>query len=196
MRVLSYLLFFICFSTTFCWADGPLPLPNDSTPIVDTLLYSPDSSFADAAPVTNEKNYEQNLTQNPTVALFKSMILPGLGQIGNKRYFKAVLFAGFDSWFIYSAIKHGNDASDLKKQFNAATDEGERNDLHDKYEDKAGTRNFHTWMAVVTTVVAMFDAYVDAHLSGSPTDKRQRAVSFNVPPPIDGTLAASVQINF
>lgn len=196
MKTLCYALLFLFAGVAISRADDVvLPMPNDTTQ-TDTLLFSPDSSFSNAAPVTNESNYEKNLIQNPTTALFKSMVLPGLGQIGNKRYFKAVLFAGLDGWFIYSAIKYGNEASDFKKQFNASTDQDIRNDLHDKYESKAGTRNFHTWMAIVTTVVAMFDAYVDAHLSGSPTDKRQRTVSFSMAPPISGTMAASVQINF
>lgn len=178
-------------------ADDP---PADSTkqeqPKVDTLLVQPGNAFAGATPVTDERNFEAHLVQNPTGALFKSMVIPGLGQIGNHAYVKAALFAGLDGLFIYSAVQKGSDASDLKKQFDAESDKNIRNDLYDRYRDKARSRNLYTWLAVVTTVVSMFDAYVDAHLSGSPKNQNGTSVTIGMVPPIDGTVAASVQISF
>jgi Family of unknown function (DUF5683) len=176
--------------------------PADTTkqeqPKVDTLLVQPGNAFPKATPVTDERNFEAHLVQNPTAALFKSMVLPGLGQIGNHAYTKAAFFAGLDGLLIYAAVKRGGEASDLYGQFKRTDSDSTaaRNNFYDRYRGKARSRNAYTWLAVVTTVVAMFDAYVDAHLSGSPKNQNGTSVSIGMAPPIDGTFAASVQISF
>jgi hypothetical protein len=131
------------------------------------------------------------------MGLFKSMLIPGLGQIGNKKYFKAAVAFGLDAWFITSAVKHGRDASDLHRQFEQATDINERNSLYDSYLDSKDQRNKYTWFAVIVTFVSMFDAYADAHLSGFPDDTRKsQNVDLSIQPTKNSGVYASVTYSF
>jgi hypothetical protein len=192
------LLFALLVATVEAQPDST---PADTAVLVDTVLYQPGTLLTPYSPVTNSENYEQHLCQNPTGALFKSMLVPGLGQLGNRRYFKAVLFFGLDTWFVGSAIHYGRQAADFWSEFESedpATEEGRknRNDFYSLYEDRRDERNKFTWFAVIVTFVSMFDAYVDAHLSGFPQATKSDAVSFDVQPSRDGGIAAYVSISF
>ena len=145
---------------------------------VDTVLYEPDHLLDRYSPVDNPQNFEKRLTQQPTVALLKSMIIPGFGQIGNRRYFKAALFFGLDAWFVSSAIKYRKDARDFRSKFDGVTGDDVasvalRREYYSQYQDSRDSRNKYTWFAVITTFVSMFDAYADAHLSGFPLKKSE-----------------------
>lgn len=166
-------------------AADTLPLPStDSTMVTqkDTTLFTDISTLATTAPANSEINYEQHLTQNPTKALLKSMVLPGWGQLGNKKYVKAVLFAGFDAWMVLSALHYGRQASDYRDQYNNATEISLKNEYYGLYLDRKDERNKFTWFAVITSFIAMFDAYVDAHLSGYPKALEQQQLSVDVIP--------------
>ncbi|UCD64453.1 MAG: hypothetical protein JSW34_03195 [Candidatus Zixiibacteriota bacterium] len=170
---------------------------TDSSVAVDTLLFDDTGLLEGTNPATSPINFEERLTQNPTGALFKSMLIPGWGQLGNRKYFKAVLFAGLDAWFIGSAIHYGQQASDFREQFDASTDPTARNEFYDLYLDRKDERNKFTWFAVIITFVSMFDAYADAHLSGYPKRLDDDAqVGLRVRPSgRDGFLAA-VTVDF
>jgi hypothetical protein len=168
---------------------------SDSTTI-DTVLFRPGQLLQPYNEVTNAGNREMRLTQNPTLGLFKSMLVPGWGQMGNRRYLKAVVFAGLDAWFLVSTIHYGQQASDFRRQFENATDISERNDLYNLYQDRRDNRNKFTWFAVITTFVAMFDAYVDAHLSGFPRIEQSDNISVHVEPLLEGGVAANISVGF
>lgn len=173
----------------------------DSSFLVDTILYQQSQSLAAFRPVTNPENFEKQLYQRPTVALFKSMAVPGLGQFGNRRYVKAVLFFGLDAWLVGSAIHYGRQAADFRNQFESITDTTEaarrdRNDYYFLYEDRKDERNKFTWFAVIVTFISMFDAYVDAHLSGFPRKSEDNVVRLNLGPSFKGDLIATVSIAF
>jgi hypothetical protein len=157
------------------------------TPTVDTLLFDQKDAFKTVSPVTDPENFETHLRQQPTVALFKSMVVPGLGQWGNHAYVKALLFAGLDAWFIGSAIHYGQQASDFHRRWDASSDIPTRNEYYSLYEDRRESRNAFTWYAVITAFVSMFDAYVDAHLSGFPAKAKEKGVAVQVVPVQRGT---------
>lgn len=163
---------------------------------VDTVLYRPGQLLTPYRPVTDPENLERRLSQNPTVALIKSVFIPGLGQLGNRRYIKAAIFMGLDAWFISSAIHYGRQASDFRDQFEKSTDIAARNDYYNLYQDRKNERNKFTWFAVIVTFFSMFDAYVDAHLSGFPQKTNEGRVSFNLEPSFEGEVAAYVSISF
>jgi len=48
----------------------------------------------------------------------------------------------------------------------------------------------------LTAFVSMFDAYVDAHLSGSPADSRNDRFTLDVVPNNDGGMSAAIGFNF
>jgi hypothetical protein len=172
----------------------------DTVLAIDTVLFEPGTSLTQYRPVTNPEDLEKHLYQNPTIALFKSMAVPGWGQLGNRRYFKAVLFAGLDAWFITSAIHYGRQAADFRDRYDAEdpnTDSGRvnRNIYYSLYEDRKDQRNKFTWFAVIVSFVSMFDAYVDAHLSGFPV-KRDDDLSIDFHSSRDGRVVASVSLRF
>lgn len=168
----------------------------DTLASVDTVLFQQGHSLASYSPATNPEDFEQHLYQNPTAALFKSMLIPGLGQIGNRRYVKAGVFFALDAWFVGSAIHYGRQAADFRSKFESDTTVAGRNDYYSLYEDRKDERNKFTWFAVIVTFVSMFDAYVDAHLSGFPKKADDDAVSFNLCPSAKGGVVASVSIAF
>jgi len=156
-------------------------LAQDSALVIDTSIFLPGNIFSAYTKADDPRNFEKSLVQNPTKALFKSMIIPGWGQYGNKRKYKALLFFGLDVWFISSAIKYGNQTSDFRNQYDAAdiNDISLRNDLYSKFLNRKDQRNKFTWLSVIVTFISMFDAFTDAHLSGFPKKEIQETLSFD-----------------
>ncbi len=163
---------------------------------VDTTIYRPGQILTPYTEVTNPQNLESRMYQNPTKALFKSLLVPGWGQVGNRQYLKAVIAAGLDTWFIASAIHYGRQAADFRRRFEEATDVTNRNALHDLYEDRKDERQKFTWFAIIITFVSMFDAYVDAHLSGFPRRPASHEIGLEIGPLSDGMMAATATVSF
>lgn len=163
---------------------------------VDTLLFVPDRTITRAADVVNPADLEKHLTQPPTLALFKSLLVPGLGQLGNHKYFKAVLFGGLESVFIGAAIHYDGQAHDARELYTSAVDKSTRRVWYNFYDNKRKNRNKYIWFAGLTAFVSMFDAYVDAHLSGSPADSRNDRFTLDVVPNNDGGMSAAIGFNF
>ncbi len=170
----------------------------DSNLANDTVIYKPIGFESSTLAVSDSIDYEKRLIQNPTMALVKSMLVPGLGQVGNRKYFKAAVVVGLQAWLISSAIDHGREASDFKDEFEMSLDTTERNILYDNFLDSKDQRNKFTWFAVIVTFVSMFDAFADAHLSGFPKDKKpgEDKLSLNIKPLDKKGLYASVAVSF
>jgi hypothetical protein len=191
MRIILFILLLCLCVVLSAHADS-----TDVKQKKDTILFIPQAGRADSSAIISPTDLEKQLTQTPTVALFKSMIVPGLGQFGNRKYFKTVLFAGLETWFIAEVITYGKKASDFQKQYKAETDINARNAYYDKYKNKKSARNKYLWFAAINSFVSMFDAYVDAHMSGAPSDKRNKKFQLSVVPTIDGGAQASLAFNF
>jgi len=196
MKVNLKVTFFLLFWNTFTYSADSTYV--DTTAASDTILYQPGGLEGSVAGVTDSIDYEKGLYQNPTLALFKSMLVPGLGQIGNRQYVKAAVVIGLETWLISSAVHHGNDASDLRKQFEASTDLAERNMFYDRYLDSKDQRNKFTWFAVIVTFVSMFDAFSDAHLSGFPEEGKGNAqeIDLSFRPTDENGILASITYSF
>ena len=160
------------------------------------MLFVPDTLVSKAADVRNPVDLERHLTQPPTLALFKSMLVPGLGQLGNHRYFKAVLFGGLEGLFIGAAIHYEQQASDAQELYTSAVDYNVRLRWYSFYDNKRKNRNKYIWFAGLTVFISMFDAYVDAHLSGSPADSRNDRFTLDVVPLEEGGMVAAVSYSF
>lgn len=177
--------------------DTTIELDNSQTePVVDTVLFNPVYEVSAARRVTNPVDLEQHLHQQPTVALVKSAIIPGWGQLGNHSYFKAVLFAGLETWFVSSAVHYGRQAKDARRNYESSTELSARQDWYYLYDNKRKNRNKFAWFAGLTIFISMFDAYVDAHLSGSPADSRNDKFSIEIAPVHDGGMAARLSLRF
>ncbi len=172
--------------------------PDTTEPNVpeDTVTYERTADLDVYMAATDTIDLESNLYQNPTVALFKSALIPGWGQFGNRRYIKATIFFALDVWMVTSAIKHGRDAADAWDRYQAATEISERNALYDDYSSKRDQRNKFTWFAVIVSFFSMFDAYVDAHLSGFPDIDRSKDFSVDIAPDNQGGVKALINVPF
>jgi hypothetical protein len=170
----------------------------DSTDVSDsdTAIYRPTVDPSPAEDVSNPTDFEMNLSQNPTVALFKSVVVPGWGQLGNRRYFKAALFAGLETWFIFSAVNYGREASDFRRRYEEAETTTLRNQYYQLYDDRRDKRNQFLWFTGLTIFISMFDAYVDAHLSGSPDHPHQNRMDLEVQSDDSGGASVSLLYRF
>lgn len=170
--------------------------PVDSVHRADTIIYVPQMEQLPAGDVTNKVNLEKHLIQNPTGAMFKSLLVPGLGQMGNRRWFKAGLFMSLQTWFALEAIRYGQETHSLKAQFESEPDLLRRQVIHIAYDNRRSDRNKYIWFFGLATFVSMFDAYVDAHLSGSPTNKRNDQFTVEIGPDPRGGASAMLSFHF
>ncbi|MEK7775591.1 MAG: DUF5683 domain-containing protein [Candidatus Zixiibacteriota bacterium] len=193
---LGTIVAFLCASPALFAQTDSTNQPDTTAQHPDTVLYNPGTRLSNIAAVNVPVDFETRRLQNPTTALFKSMAIPGWGQLGNKRITKAVIFAGLQGWFVGSALHYGGQASDYRAKYESATDILARNEWYDLYSDRRDERNKFTWFAVLLTFVGMFDAYVDAHLSAYPSAKKQQEAGFGISAPPDGTTGLTVSWTF
>lgn len=135
-------------------------------PIVGVLLFLTFLAFGreieaqenrerDESPGTQEYHYKagtDSFTPSPTGALLRSMVIPGWGQVYNRRYFKAVMAIGLEGAYAYGVY-----TNHLKRSYYLHRDPA----LSAFYRDQ---RNRLTWYLAGTVLLMMLDAYVDAHL--------------------------------
>ena len=109
--------------------------------------------------------YQWERKKSPRVAMFSSMLLPGLGQMYNGRKWKAAAFFGGFTWFMAVAWTDRK----LSDQWLARRDASDPGSLEYKladlqyqfYRDQA--LNF-AWWAGAVWLINVLDAFVDAHL--------------------------------
>lgn len=89
--------------------------------------------------------------KSPTGAMIRSMIIPGWGQLYNKKIFKAMLIFCAETGLIANSIY-------LNQKYKASKTELER-------EFYINNRNLSNWWLVGVILFSMADAFVDAHLS-------------------------------
>ncbi len=162
----------------FAFDDSDSLLTDSLSKLPDTTIFNPHQTLKKYIEVSNPVNFEKRLRQNPTKALLKSMILPGLGQLGNKRYVKSFIYFGLYSWFLGARIHYGKQTSDFWEKFEQAESISLRNQYYGLFEDRKDERNKFGWFLVITTFVSMFDAYSDAHLSGFPVKVESSQIDF------------------
>lgn len=111
----------------------------------------------------------------PTGALFRSLLIPGWGQVYNKKYFKAVLYGGTEIYLIYKVQLRWRQMDMHKDNFLNTTDSLYKAEQFGLFEKRRDSRNVHMWLTGLVVFLSMFDAYVDAHLSDfDQTDKAFR----------------------
>ena len=96
--------------------------------------------------ISQEEGYiDSSKVRDPKLA-WKLSIIPGLGQLYNGKFIKAVGFAGAE----YIAIEHF---------------------IESRNANKIGSRNTYAWWIFGIFVWNVFDAYVDAQMSTFPVKK-------------------------
>jgi hypothetical protein len=119
--------------------------------------------------VATKEERKLQARKSPMGALLRSLAIPGWGQLYNDKYFKAVVIGGLETYFIYKAghwWRKTEDQYDLLQQLS----ESEKPEAFEVYESYRGNRNDFLWLVALSVFLSMFDAYVDAHLSGFDVD--------------------------
>lgn len=111
---------------------------------------------------------------SPGGALLRSAFVPGWGQLYNRKYVKAAVFAVGESWLAYGIYNDWKDADEHERNFKSPPPDDSEYQVIEfaKYEDARDRRNLKMWILAATIFYSMFDAFVDAHLSDfDQTDK-------------------------
>ncbi|SHG20180.1 DUF5683 domain-containing protein [Flagellimonas flava] len=168
-----FLFFFLHFS--FAQEDGVQPPP----PEIDSLAQDLEGKGITIEEVTYEKKRINPLA--PSKAAFYSAIIPGLGQIYNKRYWKAPLVWGAIGTGIYVYSFNNteyNSARDAFKRRRAGFTDDEFYDingdgsgpdisleaLQDAQESTQRDRDLALLITIMLYALNVIDANVDAHL--------------------------------
>ena len=187
----SYLFFALLLAFGVASAQSPAPHPDSTADSVRSVTYRPDLY---EGTVYADRPYDSSHTQNPTVALFKSVVVPGWGQLGNKKYLTAALVIAVEGYFIGNLIDHGRKTTNAKYAFDHTADTSRLQGLYDNYLNAKDNRNYYSWMTGLTIFISMFDAYVDAHLARFP--KYDKKISFRLETAPQRPLGAVITCRF
>lgn len=100
--------------------------------------------------------------KSPTGALFRSLFVPGWGQLYNQRHFKsAVVFLG-EGTVIGLMVYEWSQANKFKRDFLAETDPYLKNLDFLNFQLHVDNKNTYLWILAGVTFISMWDAYVDA----------------------------------
>ncbi len=135
--------------------------------------------------------------QKPTVAFFKSMLIPGLGQLGNRQYIKAGIVITGEAILIGTLVHYYKTTSDAKKAFDAASlteDDALVSQTFDSFDKAKENRNLFTWITGAVIFWSMFDAYVDAHMAHFP--KYDKKISLKIDSENSERIDAVVALKF
>ena len=129
-------------------------------PIITFIILLNISLLSPLTCLSQDKEEEKTtLNQKKTSSLQKSLILPGWGQIAEKRYIEGVLFLSAEIFCIYKIFSYnhkGNDYYDLYKKADNVSDATHYRDLTEKYDTK---RNRFILAAAGVWIVNLIDIY-------------------------------------
>ncbi len=120
-----------------------------------------------AAPIMNDAPEKPH--RSPMGALLRSVVVPGWGQLYNRKYIKAGLVAGFETFFLIKAVDWWRRTEDQYDLVQNSPEELQPFEFA-RYQNYRQNRNDYLWAAGITIFLSMFDAYVDAHLAGFDID--------------------------
>lgn len=157
----SFMIFLLLGSkTSIAQQDFNSNLPKSTFELRDYLLN-------DSIVKKDTNQYNFKMTKSPTKALIYSAIIPGLGQMYNKSYWKIPIIWAVGGYFMYEIIKNNNSYIDYRNLYeNSQTSANPNGDqrykvLREFYRDQRD--QFYLYAGLVY-LINLFDAYVDAHL--------------------------------
>jgi len=125
-------------------------------------------------------------------SLQKSLLIPGWGQMAEKRYIEGVLFLSAEIFCIYKIFSYnhkGNDYYDLYKKADNVSDVTEYRDLTEKYDTK---RNRFILAAASVWIINLIDIY----LIVKKKDKKERNLRLKFKLNEHKDLAVTVNYSF
>ena len=95
--------------------------------------------------------------------MIRSAILPGWGQVYNNKFLKALVYMGGEVYFAIKYIELDDELKNLRIDFEKT---GQVLINQKDLEDKEHERNGWGWLFTAGYLLAIGDAFVDAHLYG------------------------------
>ena len=126
----------------------------------------------------SEQEVVKTDVKNPTGAMIRSLVFPGLGQWYNNKKFKALIVFCAESGLLANAIY-------LNQQLVKSTEDWERNFYIEN-------RNISVWWLVGVILFSVTDAFVDAHLADFDESPILSSLKFQ---PITGTRNAGFEVS-
>jgi len=114
-------------------------------------LYSSDAVIDSTNTQISKPDTLRLPARSPRRAMTYSLVFPGLGQLYNRKYFKAILIFGGEVGLLTNSIY-------LNQQYRKTNDPLEE-------EFYINNRNLSTWWLVGVLLYSALDAYVDAHMA-------------------------------
>lgn len=106
--------------------------------------------FSKAQTDADSLNNEEKVEKSPTVAILRSALIPGLGQLYNRQIFKAILVFGGEAALVGNAIYYN------QLQVRSSTE--------DEWEFYRNVKSRFLWWLFAVHLLNVIDAYVDASL--------------------------------
>lgn len=129
-------------------------------PIITLLILLILSLFSSPTCFSQDEGEEQGTSDQKKISsLQKSLLIPGWGQIAEKRYLEGVLFLTAETFCIYKIFLYnhkGNDYYDLYKKADNVGDATEYRDLTEKYDTR---RNRFILAAAGVWIINLVDIY-------------------------------------
>jgi hypothetical protein len=187
--------FFVCLAAARAWP-------------VDVNVAEDEARKAEAAalaPLEGEGYYDSTdlaewalvrARRSPTGAMWRSLAVPGWGQVYNGQYLKGAAIIAAEGVTLYTAIDNYRISRKYLREAREAGDRDLKQEKFDRYNDYVVETEFWGWLFVGFIAYSAMDAYVDAHLadwdvSDLPADK-EASSRFSIEP--DG-LGFSVSIS-
>jgi len=135
----------------------------------DEVVPVPDSGLV----IVEEQNINYGDLQNrsPTGAMLRSMVFPGWGQLYNRKYIKALVVFGGETYLVAQAIRYWSKTDDWFEKYTSTEDNALRYQYYNnEYLFYKDCRNLYLYFSGLAIFLSMVDAYVDAHLANFDID--------------------------
>jgi len=162
-------------------------------PIITFLILLNVSLLSSITCFSQEVEVEKRtLNSNKISSLQKSLLIPGWGQIAEKKYIEGVLFLSVEIFCFYKIFSYnhkGNDYYNLYKKADNVSDATEYRDLAEKYDTR---RNRFILAAAGVWIINLIDIYIIVKKK----DKKERNLRLNFKLNENKDLAFTISYSF
>jgi hypothetical protein len=140
---------------------------NHITKLILLLVLFCTPAFSQQDTVTSGKETDTSfvMSKSPWGAVLRSAVIPGLGQIYNESYLKAVVVWGAGAWLVYNWVDNNNLYRDYQNIYNSTPEDSRLKPIYRNYREfYRDNRDLFTIYLGIAYVLQLVDAYVDAHL--------------------------------
>jgi len=127
--------------------------------------FDPDSLTTKTSRIISKDDTVTVSVKSPTGALIRSLIIPGWGQLYNKKIFKAILVFCTETGLVANSIYLHQKYKQWDQKYRESEPGPEQDIIIANREFYINNRNKSNWWLVGVILFSMADAFVDAHLS-------------------------------